>query len=244
MRRQRLILAILLGVSTLLLSACYTVVLAPSTTQKNNDESAWDMEGVENNKTATNRWEDDYYRYPNAPGYSYSSSVYPSDNGYDSRYGNYGYGGYGHGYPYYYDYRSAYGYGYDPYYSGGGTYTPPGYRLVSDRELEQMQQTIIHLSNPAPQSSSAIQDAQLTKQKEEQEAVWQRRNEPRFRSAPEVAPRSITPAAPPPSSSGKTVRSAPARSTSTGSSKSSGSSGKSSSSSSEKSSSRPKKRGR
>ena len=236
MRRQRLILAILLGVSTLLLSACYTVVLAPSTTQKNNDESAWDMEGVESSKTATNRWEDDYYRYPNAPGYSYSSSVYPSYNGYDSRYGNYGYGGYGHGY------------GYDPYYSGngsggGGTYTPPGYRLVSDRELEQMQQTIIHLSNPAPQSRSAIQDAQLTKQKEEQEAVWERRNEPRIRSAPEVAPRSITPAAPPPSSSsGKTVRLAP--SSSTGSSKSSGSSGKSSSSSSGKSNSRPKKRGR
>ena len=189
MRRQPLLLATLLGLSALLLSGCYTVIFAPPSARANDGESAWEMEGVESSESAKKRWEDDYYRYPSAPGYSYSSSVYPSYYGYDSHYGGYSYGGYGYRYPYYHDYRSAYGYGYDPYYSSGGAYTPPGYKLVSDRELEQMQQTIRQLSNPAPQPSATEQEAQLAKQKQEQEAVWDRRNEPRIRSAPEIAPR-------------------------------------------------------
>ena len=230
MARKPLILAALLCISALLLSGCYTVILAPTTAREGStaDGDAARRADVKDEDSAARDWDDDYYRYPGAPGHSYSSHTYPQVI-YDSRYGLYGYGGYGSGYPYYYDYRSAYGYGYDPYYSGyggySGSYVPPGYRLVDENELQQLEETIRQLSRQNSEPPPPATEPSLVQKREEE--AWDRRSEPRVRSAPAVAPR---PAPSSSSSSGKAVRSAPKSS--------------SSKSSSSKSSSRPKKRGR
>ena len=126
----------------LLLCSCYTVLRAPySTTDQYYDDSRYsrtdqrdNMEPWLGRSDDRDGYRDPYGRY--GPG-AYGQPGYPIfGHGYDSRYGAFGsYGGYS---PYSAGY-GPYGYGYDPYYVGdGGVYIPPGYELVTTRELDRL----------------------------------------------------------------------------------------------------------
>ena len=117
--------------------------------------------------------------------------------GYGGYYGGYGgYGGYyptsGYypyhygGYPSYYGGYSPYSYGYDPYYrSSSGYYVPLGYELVSTRQLDDLRAASRLSTTPATAGPAAA-----TERQRREENVWQRRVEPRVRSAPTPTPRS------------------------------------------------------
>ena len=163
--------------------------------------------------------QDDFFRYPGSPyggyggsPYGYGGSPYGYGGtpifGYDSRNGLYGAGGYGYG-------GSGYGpngYGYDPYYQGGnGYYAPPGYELVSTRELEDMQEAIRTLSTQQSQTETDPPDQlMLNSQRQRQQAVFQNRTDPTPRGSSGFTRR--------------TEASAPKASSSSGSSKSTASS--------------------
>ena len=153
-------------------------------TMKEAESSYYNSSASKNYENNSNDDLDDFYRYPGSTGgygvYNggHGYGGYPS-NGYGSSYGagyygvynGYGYGGY-----------TPYSYGYDPYYSNNNNYIPPGYELISNRELDEIRASIIELRN-----KPVVVDP-----KSEQEAVdlrkdvWVRRTKPQMRRTPVV----------------------------------------------------------
>ena len=218
MKTKALILCSALPLTALMTSGCYTVLSSPYEAASLHDEDlvrakSRDVEAPTIGKFDDRDYMDDLYRYPGVRG------------GY-GRYGGYygGYGGYGGGYyptsgyyPYYGGYPSYYGgyggygpysYGYDPYYrSSGGYYVPPGYELVSTRQLDDLRAA--SRLNTTPMVNDPARATEVQRREEE---VWQRRVEPQVRSAPTPTPRSSVsspPSAPTPKASATTT-SAPA----------------------------------
>ena len=140
---------------------------------------------------------DDYYRYPGVRGGygGYGGGYYGGYGGYGYGYGGYYYPTAGYypsyygGYPSYYGGYGPYSYGYDPYYrSSGGYYVSPGYELVSTRELDDLRAASRLNATPAVADPAAAAKVQRR-----EESVWQRRVEPRVRSAPTPTPRATSP---------------------------------------------------
>ena len=243
---------VLLGLLGPALSGCYTVIRAPRTAADVQTEVIWKSERSVRAGDADprlGRFEDErdaHYRYPGSPYGGYGGSPYGGYGGgfpligYDSRYGMYGGSGYGYGYPHYGAGYGPYGYGYDPYYTDdNGFYAPPGYELISTRELEDMHDTIRTLtSQESTPGGEGLTDPPpaFDRFERDREEVWENRITPSRIRDIDSSPR-------PASSAPRKLTSSPSSSSSTSSSKPS-----SSSSSTEKKPSTkrksPKKRGR
>ena len=216
MKTKALILCSALPLTALMTSGCYTVLSSPYEAASLHDEDlvrakSRDVEAPTIGKFDDRDYMDDLYRYPGVRGgygryggyggygggYYPTSGYYPYYGGYPSYYG--GYGGYG-----------PYSYGYDPYYrSSGGYYVPPGYELINTRQLDDLRAA--SRLNTTPMVTDPARATEVQRREEE---VWQRRVEPRVRSAPTPTPRSSTsistpPSAPTPKASATTT-SAPA----------------------------------
>jgi len=188
MKIKTLIFYSALPLIALLANGCYTVLSNPYQAADLHDS---EVAYADESKTPTvgqfdERDEmDDLYRYPGVRG---------SYGGYGSGYG----GGYGSGY----GYRGGYGgNGYDPYYSGGygpnsygydpyyrdsaGSYVPPGFELVSTRELDQLRLGGLSAGTPAVDSAAVAAQA-----KKREENIWMKRVEPRVRQTPTPTARS------------------------------------------------------
>ena len=191
MKTKALILCSVLTV--LMASGCYTVLSSPyEVADLHEEEPARDVEAPTIGQFDDRDYTDDLYRYPGVRG---------GYGGYGGGYGGYGrYGGYyptaryvpyyyGYGYnsyPYYYGGYGPYSYGYDPYYrSSRGYYVSPGYEMVSTRELDNLRAA--SRLNTTPMT---VDPAAAAKVQRREEAVWQRRVEPRVRNAPTPTPRS------------------------------------------------------
>jgi len=192
MKIKTLIFYSALPLIALLANGCYTVLSNPYQAADLHDS---EVAYADESKTPTvgqfdERDEmDDLYRYPGVRG---------SYGGYGSGYG----GGYGSGYGSGYGYRGGYGgNGYDPYYSGGygpnsygydpyyrdsaGSYVPPGFELVSTRELDQLRLGGLSAGTPAVDSAAVAAQA-----KKREENIWMKRVEPRVRQTPTPTARS------------------------------------------------------
>ncbi len=210
--------------SSVALSGCYTVLSDPyavSTLHEHEYERA-DRDGQHDRSAERDAAaEDDFYRYPGVPG---SYGAYGA--GYPLRGGYYGAGSYG-AYPVPYGAYSSYGhygygphsYGYDPYYTDSrGFYVPPGYELVSTRELDDIRASLADIQNGVP---SSVDQARAREQMRDKEDVWIRRAAPQMRR-PDPTPRSTssiaTPSAPSssPSRPSAVSTSAPASKTTSG----------------------------
>lgn len=205
MKTKALILCSALPLTALMASGCYTVLSSPYEVADLHDEDlarakSRDVEAPTVGQFDDRDYMDDFYRYPGVRG------------GYGG-YGGYGYGGYGYGtygryaYPYYsysnynpYYYYGGYGpysYGYDPYYrSSSGYYVSPGYQLISTRQLDDLRRAASRL-NTTPMVTDP---AAATERQRREENVWQRRVEPRVRSAPTPTSRSSVSNTPTPTS--------------------------------------------
>ena len=175
-------------------TGCYTVLRAPGGFFTPKDEparsTAW---APEDDDLRIGKFSDDRDREYGP--YGAYGSGYPIF-GYDSRYGMYGFGspfayGPGHGYGYpgyggyggyggYNPYYGPYGYGYDPYYSGQ-VYVPPGYELVTTRELADLRSGSGGVSDPTSESPRVDQSAVMDQQRRSQERAWSQRSEPTVR---------------------------------------------------------------
>ncbi len=206
------------------LSGCYTVLNDPFAVQTLHEKAEQDRGYEQRTAREDAAADDDFYRYPGVPG-SYGSygagypirgytsggygryGAYPLPYGAYSSYGNYGYG--------------PYSYGYDPYYTDNrGFYVPPGYELVSTRELDNLRTSSV--GGRGEQSSTVDQAAAVREEMKRQEDVWIRRASPQVRR-PDPTPRSrtsiATPSAPTPSATRPSATSssaAPASKTSSG----------------------------
>ena len=217
MKTRVLILCSALSLTALMASGCYTVLSSPYEVASLHDEDlarakSRDVEAPTIGKFDDRDYMDDLYRYPGVRG------GYGRYGGYYGGYGGYGgyyypsyYGGYPSyygGYPSYYGGYGPYSYGYDPYYrSSGGYYVPPGYELVSTRQLDDLRAA--SRLNTTPMITDPARATEVQRREEE---VWQRRVEPRVRNAPTPTPRSSVstpPSAPTPKASTATT-SAPA----------------------------------
>lgn len=196
---------IALGLCSLLLSGCYTVIQGPRTAADIEDR---DLVAVEEKGASPlmgdfdqreDRWDDDY-RYPGSPGGYGGYGNYGGYGGYPfygagyrSGYGSYGYGGY----PYSgYGYGPSY-YGYDPYYQdSSGFYLPAGYELVTDRELDELRASRRALAELNDQIDPAKEEQRQLEQQRKEEETWMRRVEPRVRSTPVATPRATTVSSP------------------------------------------------
>ncbi len=185
MKAKPLILCSVLSLTALMASGCYTVLSSPyRVADLHDEEPTRDVEAPTVGQFDDRDYMDDLYRYPGVRG------------GY-GRYGGYygGYGGYGgyhphyYGdYPYYYGGYGPYSYGYDPYYrSSRGYYVSPGYRLISTRELDDLRAASRLNVTPAVVDPAAAAEIQRR-----EENVWQRRVEPRVRSASPPPPRTTS----------------------------------------------------
>ena len=214
MKVKALILYSALPLIALMASGCYTVLSSPYEAASLHDEELTrDVEAPTVGQFDDRDYMDDFYRYPGVRG------GYGGYGGYYGGYGRYGgyyptagylpyYYGYGYGrYPYYYDGYGPYSYGYDPYYrSARGYYVSPGYQLISTRQLDDLRAASRLSTTPA-----VTDPARATEVQRREENVWQRRVEPRVRSAPTPTPRSSyssPPSAPTPKAS--TTPAAPA----------------------------------
>jgi hypothetical protein len=187
-----------LGSMAVFSSGCYTVLVAPFSSSGLKEESRSDTVAGTREAARLGRFEDGDDRsgrgYGSGYGYGYGYPVFGA--GYDSRYGAYGPGLYGYGpyygygyNPYYYGGYGPYGYGYDPYYrSSTGVYVPPGYELVTTRELDELKALNRGLAT-TPSPSEAEKEALKRAQAKKQQEVWQRRVDPQERPAPVVTPR-------------------------------------------------------
>ena len=204
MKIKNLILCSVLSLGGLLTSGCYTVISNPyAQADLHERQVAYAAEASPTVGQFDERDDmDDFYRYPGVRG----------------SYGGYGYGGYPSGG---FGYSSNGGFhpygGYDPYYrNSGGSYVPPGYELVSTRELDDLRSGALGAATPT------VDPAAAARLKEREENIWMKRVEPRVRQAPTptARPQAVsaprTPAATPRTSS---ASSAPA-SKSTGAKKS------------------------
>ena len=198
MKTKALILCSALPLTALMASGCYTVLSSPYEAADLHDEDlarakSRDVEAPTVGQFDDRDYMDDLYRYPGVRG------GYGGYGGYYGGYGGYGgyyptsrhyYGGYPYyygGYPYHYGGYGPYSYGYDPYYrSSSGYYVSPGYELISTRQLDDLRRAASRL-NTTPMVTDP---AAATERQRREEDVWQRRVEPRVRSAPTPTPRS------------------------------------------------------
>ena len=196
MKIKTLIFYSALPLIALLANGCYTVLSNPYQVADLHDS---EVAYADESKTPTvgqfdERDEmDDLYRYPGVRG---SYGGYGS--GYGGRYGggypvggygysSGGYGGYGgNGYdPYYSGGYGPNSYGYDPYYrDSAGSYVPPGFELVSTRELDQLRLGGLSAGTPTVDSAAAAVQA-----KKREENIWMKRVEPRVRQTPTLTAR-------------------------------------------------------
>ena len=198
--------ALALGAS-FALGGCYTILQDPHSAADLH-ESEWAADDEYERDARMGRFDDeddDFYRYPGVPSSygGYGGYSYPIIGG---GYGGYGYGGYGYGgYPtpyggYGYGGYGPYSYGYDPYYTDSrGFYVPPGYELVSTRELDTMRASLANAAK-APQ----VDERALREEQRRREEVWGKRVEPRVRRAPTPTPRSTSAVSAPPATSSPT----------------------------------------
>jgi hypothetical protein len=171
------------GVFTL--GGCYTVLSNPYSveTMKEVDSEYYTSSVFENHENSSNDDLDDFYRYPGSTGsyggyygglgYGYPPIGYGASHatGYYRNYGGYGYDGY-----------SPYSYGYDPYYSNINNIIPPGYELISNRELDEIRASLIELRN-----KPVVLDPNKEKETSDlRQDVWLRRTQPQMRRAPVV----------------------------------------------------------
>jgi hypothetical protein len=184
MKIKTLIFYSALPLIALLANGCYTVLSNPYQAADLHDR---EVAYADESKTPTvgqfdERDEmDDLYRYPGVRG---SYGGYGSGYGYSSG----GYGGYGgNGYdPYYSGGYGPNSYGYDPYYrDSAGSYVPPGFELVSTRELDQLRLGGLSAGTPAVDSAAVAAQA-----KKREENIWMKRVEPRVRQTPTPTARS------------------------------------------------------
>ena len=174
MKIKTLIFYSALPLIALLANGCYTVLSNPYQVADLHDS---EVAYADESKTPTvgqfdERDEmDDLYRYPGVRG---------SYGGYGSGYGGNGYDPY---------YSGGYGpnsYGYDPYYrDSAGSYVPPGFELVSTRELDQLRLGGLSAGTPAVDSAAVAAQA-----KKREENIWMKRVEPRVRQTPTPTARS------------------------------------------------------
>ena len=166
------------GLCLPLLTSCYTAISAPKNAADLQRERIWASESEEPSPERFR--EDEAYRYPSDPyGYgAYGRGGAPYGYwetpfiGYDSRGGWYGYGSYG--YPAYGSGYGPYGYGSDPYYlDDGGYYIPPGYELLSTRELEDLHDTIRTLTDET--GFDEEEERRQSELEEDREAIWHSR---------------------------------------------------------------------
>ena len=213
MKTKALILCSALPLTALMASGCYTVLSSPYEVADLHDEDlarakSRDVEAPTVGQFDDRDYMDDLYRYPGVRGGyggyggyygGYGGYYYPTAGYYPSYYG---------GYPSYYGGYGPYSYGYDPYYrNSSGYYVPPGYELVSTRQLDDLRAASRLNTTP-----TIADPARATEVQRREEEVWQRRVEPRVRNAPTPTPRSSVgtpPSAPTPKASTETT-SAPA----------------------------------
>ena len=196
MKIKTLIFYSALPLIALLANGCYTVLSNPYQAADLHDS---EVAYADESKTPTvgqfdERDEmDDLYRYPGVRG-SYGGYGSGYGSGYGGRYGSGygyssgGYGGYGgNGYdPYYSGGYGPNSYGYDPYYrDSAGSYVPPGFELVSTRELDQLRLGGLSAGTPAVDSAAVAAQA-----KKREENIWMKRVEPRVRQTPTPTARS------------------------------------------------------
>ena len=185
---------LVLALAAVYATGCYTVLRAPGGFTSHEVPAKSTTWAPEDDDLRIGKFSDDRDR-EYAPYGAYGSG-YPIF-GYDSRYGMYGFGspfaygpGYGYGYGYgnrgyggygYNPYYGPYGYGYDPYYSGQ-VYVPPGYELVTSRELADLRSGgSSTVSDPTSASPRVDQSAVLDRQRRSQERAWSQRTEPTVR---------------------------------------------------------------
>ena len=192
MKIKTLIFYSALPLIALLANGCYTVLSNPyQAADLHDNEVAY----ADESKTPTvgqfdERDEmDDLYRYPGVRGsYGGYGSGYGGRYGSGYGYSSGGYGGYGgNGYaPYYSGGYGPNSYGYDPYYrDSAGSYVPPGFELVSTRELDQLRLGGLSAGTPAVDSAAVAAQA-----KKREENIWMKRVEPRVRQTPTPTARS------------------------------------------------------
>lgn len=210
---------LVLGCVAVMSSGCYTVLVAPFSGSGLGEESQADAipakrdDGRDQARLGQFGGEEERAGrgYGGYGGYGYGYPAFGA--GYDSQYGAYGlapygYGAYnGYGYSSYGGGYGPYGYGYDPYYrSSTGVYIPPGYELVTTKELDALRATKGGLATIPSQSAADAEAIKKAAAKKQQE-VWQRRVDPQDRPAPAATPRPAE--APPASGGGKESSSAP-----------------------------------
>lgn len=220
--KPKLMSWIVLGGAVVLLSGCYTVLKAPFTAEDLKEEprmskvqKAQEREWRNADEPRIGRFARDGEDRGTDMGYGYGYPVFGF--GYDSQYGTYGIGmpyGYGYGYSPYNSYGyggyGPYSYGYDPYYQGAqGFYIPPGYELVTTKELEELKASSRALSDVPVVPGPDPEELKRAEAKKHQE-IWQRRVDPQSRPAPLATPRPVAtgkegdsapkPASPPPAS--------------------------------------------
>ena len=191
---KALIFCSALSLTALMASGCYTVLSSPYEVADLHDE--YPSRDVEAPTPTVGQFDDrdymdDLYRYPGVRGGYGGYGGYwwwlrlaitpPTTAGYYPSY----YGGY----PSYYGGYGPYSYGYDPYYrSSGGYYVPPGYELVSTRQLDDLR-----AASRLNATSTVANPAAAAEVQRREESVWQRRVEPRVRSTPTPTPRATSP---------------------------------------------------
>jgi hypothetical protein len=173
-------------VAALALSGCYTVLMAPASHSSEppvysttNEPETVD---VRSSDLTASSPVDPYGYEPYGSGYPIFGFSSPYDAyGFGSPYAygpSYGYGrsSYGYGPAY-----GPYGYGYDPYYRGtGGNYIPPGYELVTSRELDDLRANAVLGSGPS--SVPTLDEAELRMQRQQSsERAWTQRTVPTTR---------------------------------------------------------------
>ena len=222
MKTKTLILCSALSLTALMASGCYTVLSSPYEVASLHDEDlarakSRAVEAPTIGKFDDRDYMDDLYRYPGVRG------GYGRYGGYYGGYGGYGgyyyptagyYPSYYGGYPSYYGGYGPYSYGYDPYYrNSSGYYVPPGYELVSTRQLDDLRAASRLNTTP-----TIADPARATEVQRREEEVWQRRVEPRVRNAPTPTPRSSVstpPSAPTPKASTATTSTPASKSSAT-----------------------------
>lgn len=190
---------LILGGVAVLSSGCYTVLVAPFSSSGLREESRSDtiagQRDDRRDESRLGRFEGEEEYAGRGYGYGYGYPIFGA--GYSSPYGAYGSAPYGYGPDYGYGYSpygggyGPYGYGYDPYYrSSTGVYIPPGYELVTTRELDELRAANRGLAT-TPSPSGVDKEAAKKAEAKKQQEVWQRRVDPQDRPAPVVTPRPV-----------------------------------------------------
>ncbi len=208
MATRRIIGWATLATAAFALSGCYTVLQGPRLLSNVDDGSAtpvWDVEEQHYGADSSDLRDSVYDDYPYQNTYEEYGHGYPV-MGAASGFGLYGFGSpfaygpglgsaYSYGYGGYGGYSPAYGpygYGYDPYYSdpysrgGSSSYVPPGYELVTARELANLR-----TENAALRSGSTVnstvpsinQQEALRRQQLKAERAWSQRAVPDTRKS-------------------------------------------------------------